>query len=95
MEKELFKTIIRRNQSLLQKVRLHQRDIFFEPNGNYVLVGVRHGGKSYMLYQRALQLLEEGVELHRIVFVNFDDERLFEMSAQDFDLIFKYMNLCM
>lgn len=87
MEKELFKTIIRRNQSLLQKVRLHQRDIFFEPNGNYVLVGVRHGGKSYMLYQRALQLLEEGVELHRIVFVNFDDERLFEMSAQDFDLI--------
>lgn len=87
MDKELIKTIIRRNQSLLQKIRLHQRDIFFEPNGNYVLVGVRHAGKSYMLYQRALQLLAEGVSLQRIVFVNFDDERLLEMSAQDFDLI--------
>ena len=87
MDKELFKTIIRRNQSLLQKIRLHQRDIFFEPNGNYVLVGVRHAGKSYMLYQRALQLFAEGVSLQRIVFVNFDDERILEMSAQDFDLI--------
>ena len=87
MDKELFKTIIRRNQGLLQKIKLHQRNIFFEPNGNYVLVGVRHAGKSYMLYQRALQLLAEGVELHRIVFVNFDDERLFEMTAHDFDLI--------
>ena len=87
MDKELFKTIINRNQSLLQKVQLYQRDIFFEPNGNYVLVGVRHAGKSYMLYQRALQLLAEGVDIHRIVFVNFDDERLLEMTAQDFDLI--------
>ena len=87
INKELFRTIINRNQSLLQKVSLHQRDIFFEPNGNYVLVGVRHAGKSYMLYQRALQLLADGIDLHRIVFVNFDDERLLEMTASDFDLI--------
>ena len=72
---------------MLKKVHLHQRDIFFEPNGNYVLVGVRHAGKSYMLYQRALQLLADGIDLHRIVFVNFDDERLLEMTASDFDLI--------
>lgn len=87
INKELFRTIISRNQSLLKKVHLHQRDIFFEPNGNYVLVGVRHAGKSYMLYQRALQLLADGIDLHRIVFVNFDDERLLEMTASDFDLI--------
>lgn len=87
MDKELFRRIIVGNQELIEKIEINHRDIVFEDNGNYVLVGVRHAGKSYMLYQRALQLLKAGVARHRIVYVNFDDERLFEMKPSDFDLI--------
>ena len=32
----------------------------FEENGNYVIVGVRHAGKSYLLYQRVRQLQAAG-----------------------------------
>ena len=71
MQKDLFRQIIIRNQEILEEIVLHPRDINFEEKGNYVLVGVRHAGKSYMLYQRALKLLEEGVPLKRLVFINF------------------------
>ena len=87
MQKDLFRQIIIRNQEILEEIVLHPRDIFFEEKGNYVLVGVRHAGKSYILYQRALKLLEQGVPLNRLVFINFDDERLFGMRSEDFNLI--------
>ena len=87
MQKDLFRQIIIRNQEILEEITLHQRDVFFEEKGNYVLVGVRHAGKSYILYQRALKLIQQGVPLNRLVFINFDDERLFGMKPEDFDLI--------
>ena len=39
---------------------LVERPIDFEENGNYVIVGVRHAGKSYLLYQRVRQLQVAG-----------------------------------
>lgn len=87
MQKDLFRQIIIRNQDILEEIELHHREISFEENGNYVLVGVRHAGKSYMLYQRAQQMLKDGIPLKRLVFINFDDERLMEMKSEDFDLI--------
>ena len=87
MQKDLFRQIIIRNQEILEEIALHPRDINFEEKGNYVLVGVRHAGKSYILYQRALKLLEQGVPLNRLVFINFDDERLFGMKPENIDLI--------
>lgn len=87
MEKELFRTIIAENQEYIGRIPLVQRPLDLEEYGNYVFVGVRQAGKSYLLYQRIQQLLANGVEIENIVYVNFDDERLQEMSATDFDLI--------
>ena len=63
MDKELIRNIIVENQQLVQSVELVERPFEFEDNGNYVFVGVRQAGKSYMLYQRAKQLLKAGYDI--------------------------------
>ena len=87
MNIELFRTIISENQEYIGDIHLVKRPVILEENGNYVFVGVRQAGKSYLLYQRIQQMIETGVKLEDIVYVNFDDERLKDMKATDFDLI--------
>ncbi len=87
MEKELFRTIISENQEYIGNIPLVERPLELEEYGNYVFVGVRQAGKSYLLYQRVQQLLANGIDLENIVYINFDDERLQGMAVTDFDLI--------
>ena len=87
MDIELFRTIISENQEYIGDISLVERPLALEEHGNYVFVGVRQAGKSYLLYQTMQQLLQTGTRLEDIVYVNFDDERLKEMTAMDFDLI--------
>ncbi len=87
MDTELFRTIISENQEYIGTIPLVSRSFKLERNGNYVFVGVRQAGKSYLLYQRMQQMIEAGTKLEDIVYVNFDDERLKGMTAMDFDLI--------
>ena len=85
--KETFRTLIKEGQEEIRNVELYDRPFVFEEQGRYVLVGVRQAGKSYMLYKRAKQFLAAGFQPEDIVYINFDDERLVGMSADDFDLI--------
>ncbi|MBQ7444012.1 MAG: ATP-binding protein [Bacteroidaceae bacterium] len=85
--KETFRTLIREGQEEIRDVELYDRPFDFEENGRYVLVGVRQAGKSYMLYKRARQMLYAGYQLEDMVYINFDDERLMGMTADEFDLI--------
>lgn len=85
--KDIFRAIIREGQELLESVELYERPYAFEDNGRYVLVGIRQAGKSYLLYQRARQLLREGTDIRDIVYIDFDDERLLGITVADFDLI--------
>ena len=55
MEKELFRAIIAENQEYIGRIPLVQRPLDLEEYGNYVFVGVRQAGKSYLLYQRIQQ----------------------------------------
>ena len=87
MEKELFRAIISENQEYIGRIPLVERAFRLEENGNYVFVGVRQAGKSYLLYQLMQQKMRNGVQTEDIVYVNFDDERLIGMTADDFDLI--------
>lgn len=68
-------------------MELYDRPFDFEEYGRYVLVGVRQAGKSYMLYKRAKQLMSNGHLLEELVYIDFDDERLLGMKADEFDLI--------
>lgn len=87
MQKEVFKILIKEGQDEIQEIELYQRPFYFEEQGRYVLVGIRQAGKSYLLYQRAKQMLAAGHDIKEIVYINFDDERLYGMQVDDFDLI--------
>lgn len=87
ISKEVFKTLIREGQELIGEVELNERPFRFEENGRYVLVGIRQAGKSYLLYQRARQMLKGGTDLRDIVYIDFDDERLLGIGVSDLDSI--------
>lgn len=87
MEIELLKIIIRENRRVISRIEFVKRDIELEENFNYVFVGLRQAGKSYLMYQRIHQLLNAGHSIDEIVYLNLDDERLFGMSVSDLDLI--------
>ena len=44
MDKNIIQKIILENQELVEQIELVERHFFFEPHGNYVLVGVRQAG---------------------------------------------------
>jgi predicted AAA+ superfamily ATPase len=85
--KETFRTLIHEGQEEIRDVELYDRPFEFEENGRYVLVGVRQAGKSYMLYKRARQMMAAGYQLEDMVYINFDDERLMGLTADELDLI--------
>ena len=51
MEKKIIQEIILQQQDFIKKINLQKRDIPIDPAGNYVFVGIRRAGKTYMLYQ--------------------------------------------
>ncbi len=87
MIKEYLKDVMYEAWEFIPKMSIIERDIQLEEQGNYVMVGPRQAGKSYLLYQRIQQLLSKGVPLERLVYVNFDDERLQTMRIDDLDLV--------
>ena len=87
MNKEIVRNIIVENQQLIKSVDLVERPMDFEDKGNYVFVGVRQAGKSYMLFQRAKQLLKAGYVIDQIVYISFDDERINDIKSSELDVI--------
>lgn len=87
LSKDLIKDIIIENQRFISSVSFYERDYAFEDALNYVLVGLRRAGKSYLLYQRIHQLLEKGYRMEEICYFNFEDDRLGIMTLADLDII--------
>ena len=56
-------------------------------NNATVVAGMRRTGKTYFTYQRMKELLDGGLPLERIVHVNFDDEWLAGLKADDLHLL--------
>lgn len=87
MDIEQLKRIIINNRERIKDIPIAHRDYSLDGNMNYVFTGVRQSGKTYLMYQRIQELLNHGIDINSIVYVNFDDERLIGFSAADFDLI--------
>lgn len=62
MDKKILKMVIADNQVEVPKYEVIPRNFNFEEFGNYVFVGIRRAGKSFLLYQRMQQLLAQGVK---------------------------------
>lgn len=87
MEKSLLKSVMMDLQKEFIAIDVNERNIVLEDYICYCLVGVRRSGKSYLLYQKMQELIDHGLDKKRIVYLNFEDERLAEMTYKDFNLI--------
>ena len=87
LSKDLIKDVIVENQRFISSVSFFERDYAFEDALNYVLVGLRRAGKSYLLYQRIHQFLKKGHRMEEICYFNFEDDRLGIMTLADLDII--------
>ncbi len=87
MDRDNLKSVIADNQAEVPKYDVIPRDFAFEEFGNYVFVGIRRAGKSFLLYQRMQQLLRQGIGWDEMLYINFEDERLAGMEATDLNLL--------
>ncbi len=87
MTKDLIKIMIAEYQQFVTQVELVERDVDFMDGQNYVLVGLRHAGKSYLMYQRIAVLIRQGHKAEEILFFNFEDDRIDSLDVSDLDLI--------
>lgn len=82
-----IKTIILENQNTeLPKFYLRNIDIPINLNIVISIIGARRSGKTYVLYKAIQEVLNSGIDKKKILFLNFEDERL-EFQTKDLDLI--------
>ena len=87
MNRDTLKQIIIDQKDFYMNNPLIARQYHLEENVNYCFVGIRRTGKSYMMYQQIKNLLDKGIPLSQIIYVNFEDERLLEMTSEDLNTI--------
>lgn len=87
VNREILKQIIVDQKETYLNNPIVKRNYELEENVNYCFVGIRRTGKSYMMYQQMKHLQESGIPLNQIIYVNFEDERLLEMAAEDLNLL--------
>lgn len=86
------------NRDYLKKIIIDQKEMYLsnpvicrnyrlDDTINYCFVGIRRTGKSYMIYQQIKNLIDNGVPMDQIIYINFEDERLLEMKADDLNVI--------
>ncbi len=87
MDKELIRQHIFEDWEYIPNLNIVNRQSFVEPEANYVVVGPRQSGKSFLLYQVIQQNMLNGIDIHDMVYINFDDERFRGMKTEQLDLI--------
>ena len=87
MERDIIKQVILDNQHEVPNYEVNPRNFVSEEFGNYVLVGIRRAGKSFLLYQRMQELLRSGMDWSDMLYMNFEDERLVGMKTEDLNLL--------
>ncbi|MGL4410983.1 MAG: ATP-binding protein [Bacteroidales bacterium] len=95
MDKSIIKKIIIRKQEEILATELIKRDIELESGCNYVFVGLRRAGKSFLMFQHILSLIDSGKNvISDILYINFEDERISMMKAYELgDIIESYEEL--
>lgn len=85
MNHEVLKSVIFDQREIIQNARIVPRRYTFDSQANYVVTGLRRAGKSTLLYKIVRDLVESDVDWNRIIYINFEDERLAEFSIGDFN----------
>ena len=85
--KEIFKKLIvdsqeREYHNLIER----EYDIPTDTKKIVSLIGIRRSGKTYMLY-RLIEELRKERDSKNIIYINFEDDRLFPIKLQDMDAL--------
>lgn len=64
-----------------------QTEIPEVPHNATVILGMRRSGKTFLLFQRMNELLKTGISMDQILYINFEDDRLLGMTAEDLKYI--------
>lgn len=85
--KETIKEIIVKNQNK-GFTNIHKRDEEIPINTGKIIsvTGVRRCGKTHLMFLAIRELLNSGTNRQKIIFINFEDERL-NFSSENLDLI--------
>ena len=85
--KEIIKILIAEYQQKIMDVSFIERPYVIENKLNYVFVGLRRVGKSYLMFQQIRHLIANGHAADEILYFNFEDDRLATLETSDLDLI--------
>jgi len=88
MDKSVIKGLIIEKQREVQEAEIIHRPLDLEQSANYVFVGLRRAGKTYLMYQHIQDLLKSGkCAPEDILCLNFEDERLAGIASSDLNTI--------
>ena len=88
MTKDLTKLLIAEYQRETLNKKLIERQYYqIDDSLNYVFVGLRRAGKSYLMFQQMKNLLKKGHSYEEFLYFNFEDDRIGEINSSDLDLI--------
>ncbi len=88
MDKQIIKSIIIEKQKAIPAYPIIRRNMTFGNSTNYVLVGLRRAGKSYLLYQDIQTQIADGrATAENVLYMNFEDERLNGLQAKNLGIV--------
>ena len=82
-----LKQVMLDNQKDVEQYDIFPRHYDLDSFPLMIFVGVRRSGKSFLLFQKMRQLLEDGKGWDEMLYLDFEDTRLEGFSADDFNLI--------
>ncbi len=85
MDKSVLKRLIIQSQE--REINLVERDIDINFRGKInSIIGPRRAGKTFLIYQLIQRLKKKGLK-DRILYINFEDERIWPVDRQNLSLI--------
>ncbi len=87
MEKDKIKLLIAEYQQKVTGISFIERNYDLDDILNYVFVGLRRAGKSYLMYRQIDHLLKNGHKKEEILYFNFEDDRIIDITINDLDII--------
>jgi predicted AAA+ superfamily ATPase len=93
MDKEVIKRLIAEKQAEIVSVELIRREVVLEPTVNYVFVGLRRAGKSYLMVQYIQELIgAKQITIEDVLYINFEDERIASIKAEELGVLLDAYN---
>lgn len=88
MNKETLKYVLAQSTTRALPLTMpRQLDLPLDSDKVVTLVGIRRSGKTYLLYATMHRLEAQGVDRRRMLYLDFEDDRLLPIQTGELDLI--------